>query len=363
MEQLRILMQRPAGFFIVAILVLDGLFLALAFGLIVVFRVRLLFRMRMRRGRVQAFQDLFQRYLAGEAAAEPALSRALPGLPLAAQASMFLKYSRAVTGEAHDAVVALFRGAGLPPWVSRLVRSRRWDNRLRAVRLLEVLGPDLAEAHLIRFLQDPMPLVRLQAFQMAPLFPTRAVVDIIFQRMRLRLPVTRFAIRDTLIRLGPATCERLHEFLTEDMDEATLVMAIEVAQGIRNPGCMPRLLHMLDTGTPGVQAAAARALSVFPSEQTRSALIRALDSEHDDIRAMAAWSLGQLMDPAAAEILEAAFADPCYDVRFHCAASLRRLGPAGREALARCRSHPDAFVRDMAAYVDGLPDFALAWSL
>jgi HEAT repeat protein len=357
----QLLLQKPAGLFILAVLALDLMFCVLAVALIILFRIKLLFRIRERQGPVKEFQERLEVFAAGDDSAldeaRELLSRLSPGV----RASLFLSYSRSISGRMREQIVSLFSTPRQEVQILRMSRSRLWSRRLHAVRLLELVPVEKAVPLLVGFLRDPTPLVRLHALQMAPVFPHDEVVAAVFGMLEGPLALTGFAVKDALVRMGPSVCDRLHKLLDARSSEPALILAIEVAESVRNPGCVPRLMDMLREGPPEAAAAAARALGGFPSPETRDTLRAALTSPHEPVRSMAAHALGRIMDPAVVPDLVTAFPAPSFNVRYHCAAALKKLGEPGAKALAQCQKHEDPFVRDIAWYVGNMPDFAMTW--
>jgi HEAT repeat protein len=88
------------------------------------------------------------------------------------------------------------------------------------------------------------------------------------------------------------------------------------------------------------------------------ALLSLLDDAVDDVRAAAAWALGQLSHWPAAGGLAAHMRDPAWEVRRNAALALRRLGSPGIVLLRRALDSDDRYAADMAQQILDLPDTA-----
>lgn len=78
------------------------------------------------------------------------------------------------------------------------------------------------------------------------------------------------------------------------------------------------------------------------------------------VRAQSAAGLGATGAVRAAESLRSALNDKSWWVRLRAALSLRRLGPVGAEILRRVTPEEDRYAYEMARYILGLDDAAVA---
>lgn len=356
------ILETPAGVFIAVLLSIDLLAFLGGISLVVVFRLRLRFRSNVKAVRISQAKESLEKYLAGDVQSGDDAAVLLSVLPPDDMASIFLEYSRLIEGESLELIIELFRGAGLTEWVLKAAHSHRWWKRMWVARLVELLQPEQAEALILKLISDRHPIVRMNAIQVAYNYPTEAVVQAMFELMEREDDVAHSMLKDTLIRVGAVISEPLKEFLSDrSHGEKCFVAAIDVAGAIKDPSFKEILLNIMREETGEPQAAAARALSSCPDEETVGELVNALNAEYDGARAMAIFSLGKIGDPQAVKHLVSAFPDKSWMVRYHCAAALHNLGEEGIAALKRCKNHSDRYVSEMAAHMLDVQWTAEAW--
>lgn len=359
-EQFIVMAHRPLGLFLFLLIAADIVAIFAGGIAVAAFRIRRHLYLKYRYQHSLALRPCVEALIAGDGSRLEEFLALSNKLKRAELGSMFLEYDRLVAGEYRERLVAAFLKTSLPQWSVAASKSRRWWPRLQSVRIIPLAPDDLREKMLIQFLNDSHPFVRVYAVQAATEHPTPGVIDALFKRLENKdAGFELFALKDALTRLGFSVSERLVSFMLEDHEIKSMTTALEVAEKLNDPVFIIPMLALLKNATGEIQAAAARALASYPDELVVTELRTALRSENDDTRAMAAYSLGKLSNPAVVPDLYAALPDRAWKVRYHCAAALKKLGPAGLEALNNAQSHEDHFVVDITKYILSLPDFAL----
>jgi HEAT repeat protein len=246
----------------------------------------------------------------------------------------------------------LGRRAGLLDRASRDCRSRRWKRRLRGARVFTLLGS--GSEVMPRLLEDSRPEVRSEAAVWAADHPDATVVGRLLQLLGDEATLCRFAVKDSLLRLGPAAISPLSSFLsTASGDQA--VAGLEVARDLRDPGLAETAYGMLHSDRAAIRCRAAEVVAGAGGDRSARALIAAIDDPAPEVRAAAADGLGWGHHWMAAGPLAGALRDDSWDVRRAAGLALRRLGPAGELMLRRMENDEDAFAGDMARLMLELP--------
>lgn len=279
----------------------------------------------------------------------------LASLPLRVRVRLFTELSPSIAGAQRDELSRLARQSGLVAHGERLCRSRLWWRRLHGVRLLAAIG---SGAHVVPpLLDDPSPTVRAEAVEWAADTADAALVDRLLLLLAQPRGEMRFAIRDSLLRLGARVIDPLERYLETHEGDA-VVAGLDVAAGLPDPRFAPAALRLRADDVPHVRAQAAGLLGAIGGDDAVSALEEMLRDPDADVRAAAAAGLGRLGHWPAAPALAALLRDPAWDVRRAAALGLRGLGSPGLLLLRRALTDPDAFAADMARQVLDLPDGA-----
>jgi HEAT repeat protein len=162
-----------------------------------------------------------------------------------------------------------------------------------------------------------------------------------------------------LLRSRPVVVDHLQRRLRRTEDPA-LPRFAEFAARLAEPALRERLTALADHADPEVRTQSARALGSYPHRESVAALKRLITDEAWTVRAQAARSLGMITDAGTLPSVTAALRDDVWWVRLRAALALMRFAAAGRNALLQAEVGGDAYARDMAKLVLGLPAQALA---
>ncbi|HEX8213586.1 MAG TPA: HEAT repeat domain-containing protein [Longimicrobium sp.] len=338
----------------VALRVLAALFVA-ALAFIAAHGVWLLLRRRWRAARLAEGRAV----MAGVATApalEPQAVRRLRALPPNIQSQLLVELTRNLGGSVRERVGVLARELGLLDHARRLSRSRFWWRRLRGLRLLTAFGGDEAEAVLPHF-HDSHPAVRAQAAEWAGDHPSPAAVRALLEMLADPATLCRFAVQDSILRVGLAAAEPLAEHLARSSGCAA-APALEVAAALAQPEFAEPALRLCGDPDPEVRAQAAAVVGAVQAPECAVVLAGLLADPDARVRATAAAALGRIGHWPAAPAVAKLLRDPAFPVRRAAGLALRGLGSPGMLLLGRYRADTDPFAADMARQVLDLPDTA-----
>jgi hypothetical protein len=273
----------------------------------------------------------------------PAELATLRALSASIRTRLLVELSRSLSGSSGEALGALGRELGVVQRAERAVRSPFWHRRLRGARVLTALrgGEDV----MLPLFTDRSAAVRAQAAEWAAHHPSpramRALLD------SLARPGSGFAVRDSLLRLGPYATAPLAGFLAERRGPDA-VAALELATALPNPGLLAPALALCDDTHAPTRARALRLLAAVGGGEGVARARAALDDPDAGVRAAAAAALGRSGEWAAAPAIAQRLRDPSWEVRRAAAVALRALGGPGHLLLRRFRDDADPFAADMA---------------
>jgi len=356
------LFRETKGLFIFCLLFVDTAAFLAGFLLVMFFRL-LGYRDKAHREILRdEIRFLIEKYIGENTLDRNSLIEKLKELPDADKATLFLEYSRMVSGRDHSLIIAVFREAGLGDWAVKSSASKKWWRRLWAVRMIGILEKNEAIKIISRGIRDKNPLICMIAVQTASQFPEKELIRELLDLLKNRRGMTRFIMKDTFIRLGAASTDLLMEFLVNAEDQNLIVLVIEVAGEMKDPAFVGPLMEFTTHEDSRIRSTAARALSSFPDERVIAVLTDALGDADEEVRAMAASSLGRIRDDTTIDKIVDTFPDPSWMVRLNCALALKRMGGKGNLTLAACKKHGDRLVAEMALHVESLPEYTINWS-
>jgi HEAT repeat protein len=241
-------------------------------------------------------------------------------------------------GEAHAALVSVFLHRGEARAALRDVHARSSVTRARAAQLLGDLELAAAVPDLCRLLTDRDPEVRVVAVRALGRIGEPSAAWRIIASLDQHDPLPSLLATHTLVQLGPDAEVVLSAAL--DHPQARVRAVCLDALGLLGATAavhrMARVLRhdeVLD-----VRVAAAVNLGRLGTRTAVRPLSEALEAGRPPaLRAAAARALGDLGSPGAVPALTALVGDGEFQVAHEAAHSLRRLGPAGLDALHRAR--------------------------
>ena len=275
--------------------------------------------------------------------------------------SVLHQYASQLRGAPWERVVD---GVRQSEWYDRFVRSharsRFWWKRLAAARLLAIAGreEDLPLARPL--IADRHPAIKVASIQIVRRLRDPSILETVLQEAIAARPVVRRYLFDTVVSvreaLVPVLADRLDRADATEDRRALITLAGELAA----VELFERLLGYVGHDALEIRVAVARALSGYPHPRTEAALTGLLHDHEWQVRTQAASSLGVIRARNAQGALQSALRDSNWWVRLRAGIALRQLGPAGSRVLTDVEAGVDRFAQEMARYVLGLTDEAVA---
>jgi hypothetical protein len=300
----------------------------------------------------------WREYVAGDAPGSAVLVR-LRRLPRHVALDTLVHYAGRTPPEAWRRLAA---AAANEPW-ARAVRgrgrSRYWWRRLDAGRLLTVAGRSQDAPLLLHLLADAHPAVVIAVIGALEQVQSPALLAAVLERLPRLAPTVQAYAAASLQRTHGGLATMLAKYLTGPRDRPGLAAYVELAGRLGAPELNPPIAGLADHSNLDVRAAVARALGRYPGPESVESLRELAEDKAWQVRAQAIQSLGKIGAPAH-DLFRQALRDSSWWVRLRAALALARGGAAGRDALLAAETGADAFARDMARLVLGLPPAALA---
>jgi HEAT repeat protein len=277
---------------------------------------------------------------------------ALRRAPRDAQVAAFLEASRNVTGMGKERLRFVAGEVSLLDRARKLCESRLWTRRLRGARVLARM--DVADPIIEKLLMDPNPAVRAQAAEWAATHPAPSVIAIMLTMLADPATQARFAVQNSLLRMGSTVADPLASFL-ETHSGLPAESGLRVAESLAETRFLPAALRHSASEDVGVRSAAANLLGAIGGADAAARLVELLKDPDSIVRAAAAQGLGRMQHwPAAAQLAEC-LRDSTWRVRRDAGLALRAIGAPGALFLRRALKGNDPFAADMSQQVLDLP--------
>lgn len=277
----------------------------------------------------------------------------LAGLPRRLQIDVLTGVASSLAGAQRERLCTLAAELGILVLAEARCRSRLWWRRLQGARLCTLLGG--GEEILPALLGDPRPQVRVAAAEWVIEHHDAEMVDVLLRMLSLDDASTRFAVQDSLIRLGRALTPQLAMHLLGSDAGESLGPALEVAVALGDPDLLPSALELCKAEPGHIRSLAAALAGAIGGDAAIGTLVVLLGDEAPEVRAAAARALGRAGHWPAAAALAPLLGDPSWDVRQQAAVALRSLGSPGMIFLRRALSGSDPFAADAASRMLDLP--------
>lgn len=270
-------------------------------------------------------------------------------------------YASQIGGDPWERVVhAVRQTAWFDRFVTPRARSRFWWQRLVAARLLAIAGRE-QDLPLIRMLvRDRNPAIKVSAIQLVRRIRDEAVLQIVLDEALDAKPVVRRYLFDAVVSMRHVLVPVLATRLDAAETLGTLRLLITLAGDLAAVEFFEHLHRHAHHEDLEVRVAVARALGSYPHPRTEAVLVELLTDGEWQVRTQAATSLGIIRAVGARGALRRALGDVNWWVRLRAAIALRQLGGAGTQVLIDAEAGDDRFAFEMARYVRGLTDEAVA---
>jgi HEAT repeat protein len=282
--------------------------------------------------------------------------QSLAKLPHGVQATAFLEVSRNLSGAGKERLRFVAQQVGLLDRARKLCENWLWTRRLRGTRILSHM--DVADPIVLKLLLDRNSAVRAQAAEWAAAQPSVPVITAVLRLLADPTTQARFAVQDTLLRMGPVVAGPLATFLERNSGRAAEA-GLRVAEALADARFAPAALRLSRTDDVGIRAASAKLLGAVGGAPAAERLMELMQDDASEVRAAAAQSLGRMHHWQAASLLAAGLRDSTWRVRRQSALALRALGAPGALFLRRLTKDGDRFAADMAQQILDLPPAAV----
>lgn len=249
------------------------------------------------------------------------------------------------SGAAQERLRRIAAQAGLTADAERASRSPLWWRRLEAVHVCAALGLRTPAMRLL--LADRVTAVRAQAVEWALIDPDPATVQTLLALLDDPEALCRFAVQDTLIRMGRLIVPQLAGHL-HARSGAAAVAGLTIAAAVADPALLSDLPRLAADTDPRCRVAALGALGAVGGADATAAVVAALGDGEPTVREAAVRTAAVLGHWAAAPTIAALLRDPTWDVRRAAGFALRSFGAIGQLYLRRALLDPDRFAADMA---------------
>jgi hypothetical protein len=277
---------------------------------------------------------------------------ALRRIPRDAQVAAFLEASRNLTGTGKERLRFVASEVSLLDRARKLCESGRWTRRLRGARLLARM--DVADPLIEKLLGDINPAVRAQAAEWAATHPAPSIISIMLTMLADPATQARFAVQDSLLRMGSTIADPLATFL-ESHSGLPAESGLRVAESLAEARFLPAALRHSASDEVGARTAAANLLGAIGGAESAARLIELLKDPESLVRAAAAHGIGRMQHWQAAAQLAECLQDSTWRVRRDAGLALRALGAPGALFLRRALKGNDPFAADMSQQVLDLP--------
>jgi HEAT repeat protein len=266
------------------------------------------------------------------------------------QIRLLAELAPSLEGAQRATLTVLATRLGLAGRAERRSRSRLWWRRLYAARVLTLI--DGGVETMPRLFRDPHQLVRTQVAEWATLHPTPAILVALVGMLDDPRRIARFAVQDTLLRVGQPAVAVLIGALTQ-MSSRGIASGLLVAERMAGPELLPLGLSLVDHPDSAVRAGSALLLGATGDADTPATLGGLLSDPSAEVRQAAAGALGRLRHWPSAAILLPLLGDPTWPVRRESALALVELGAPGSLILRMALRGHDRFAADIAAQALG----------
>lgn len=308
--------------------------LALVFGGLIVSRLARVVAAR-RRARIEArYLPMIDGLLLPSTAA--GAIQTLQGLPAAHHdliGGLLLRPLRVARGEVIGAIRAAAEALDQDRrWLSGL-EDRRWWVRADSARALGLIRSADALPGLTRALDDDSEEVRAAAVESLGLLGDVRAIPALLSGLAVESRQQRVRVVEALRLFGPAATPRLLEHAVAEAGDRRVVAG--VLGQIGGADALPTLIEWISDPDAAVRASALEAAGTLGiDDRAHYFVLRALQDEAPEVRAMAARALARSPRQGTARYLEPQL-DDAWDVAVQSAMALRRLGAEGLDVLER----------------------------
>lgn len=237
----------------------------------------------------------------------------------------------------------------------QMTESKSWVKRDIGIRFLKLAIEKEDEPIILRLLDDPHSLVRIQAALCAVKLGTRPLIEQLLHRMTKESVLGRYPYRDALIKSKKEVFVLLENIMKTEKNEEIRFICLDVLSTRVAESLLPVVEEYLQSGHLENKIAAMRILANFPREKSIQHLMQFLSNKDWQVRLEAARGLGILVAVKSIPLLAIALNDPIWEVRLQAALSLKKMGEEGLIILSRQDPDINQQAFETAQYALALP--------
>lgn len=245
------------------------------------------------------------------------------------------------------------------PWVEQTLAqaaSKKWWKRMEAARILVTVCDERDEELVTRLVTDPHAAVASSATAAIAACASGSLIEAVVEGLPARPPSVRLqqcnSLRSHAAQASAAVVARLSRLAAASKLRAW----IQLAEILATPEALAAVVPFASHPDVDVRTAAARALRYCFSPDGADAVTSLLRDDDWRVRAAAARAVGALNVRDAIPLLVDSMHDESWWVRFRAGLALADLSEQGRSALAAALDSQDPFARDMATLIRGLSE-------
>jgi HEAT repeat protein len=265
-----------------------------------------------------------------------------------------------VAGDVWEDLVVLVRTTRWFDQVKKRARARVWWRRLSATHALAMVAEPMDLPLIERLVNDKNPVVQLATVATLKRVQNAMLLDATLKLADTTQTVVRRYLLETLTQSPGLDLGVIARRIDNPSSKRQLRILLDLVAELGIPSFLEHVLPHVASDDLEVRIAVARTLGEFPHPSSEASLMALLGDDAWQVRAQAAAGLGATGAIRAAESLRGALNDASWWVRLRAALSLRRLGPEGAEILRKVTPEEDQYAFEMARYILGLDDAAVA---
>jgi HEAT repeat protein len=270
------------------------------------------------------------------------------------------RLSSQVTGDRWEHLVNDLRDTTWFRGVQTRAKSRLWWRRLAAANAFVIVAMPEDLTVLEVLIADPNRMVQLATVAVLKRLQSAPLVERTLEIAGASRSVARRYPLEVLASAPGLDLRIVSDRMARPRDPLELRSLLDLVGELGVPSFLEPVLKHVDSPDLEVRIAVARTLGQFPHPSSNIALLTFLDDPDWQVRAQAAAGIGAIGDRRLAAELSRALRDPNWWVRLRSALSLRRLGELGLRVLRAVPADEDRYAYEMAQYVLGLDDAAVA---
>lgn len=244
----------------------------------------------------------------------------------------------------------------LIPEAEKNIASKKWQERLLALRCMALAPPSLIKENLILpLLGDTLFSVRIAAASCLVSTGRLPLIERTLAAMQQEGRFGRYAYHAIFIEGDASVYAYLEKLAESSKDQEQIVLCLELLANRVLHNYYPLAAKYIEAADPQLRYAATKLLKTVPGKESAELLCRRLDDSEDCIRALAIEAIGELKALNCLFKMAEKLTDPSWNVRFQAAWALKNLGAHGRFILYQQHPRKQPLAYEIAQHVLARP--------